>query len=327
MRLGGQNSAPEGEKGRVRMGLKGSFREFSVSDIIQLIYYQKKSGCLTVRTGGRQWVLGFEKGMLVFAAADERGMPRLGEILVRQGYIDRDDLAAALRDQEKKPRHLGQVLEDMDKVSHGDIARALGFQIQETALHLFFRDDGEYTFERVPVHYDDAYVTPVNTEFLLMEGARRVDEWPAIRKVVQGGNAVFTVADGVSDDRKESLGPSELAVLEAVDGERTVTTLVRSSGLGLFETCRILTDLAGQGLIERTLPGSTPLKDPISGDALPAESQAAAAPAGRAAPSARAAASGWPADGSRRLLWMGMGAALVALSLAIWLGMGGPTAP
>jgi len=219
------------------------------------------------------------------------------------------------------------VLEDLEKVSHGDIARALGFQIQETALHLFFRDDGEYTFERVPVHYDDAYVTPVNTEFLLMEGARRVDEWPAIRKVVQGGNAVFTLAGDVDEERRASLGPTELEVLAAVDGERTVSALVRTSGLGLFETCRTLADLAGQGFIERTLAGSTPLKDPISGDALPSESQAAVAPAGGPAPLARAAAPGWSADGSRRFLWMGMGAVLVALSLAIWLGLGGPAVP
>jgi hypothetical protein len=306
------------------MGLKGSFREFSVSDIIQLVYFQKKSGRLTVRTPGRKWVLGFEKGMLVFAASDERGMPRVGEILVRQGYIDREDLAAALRDQEKSPRHLGQVLEDMGKVSHGDIGRALGFQIQETALHLFFYDEGEYAFERVPVHYDDAYVTPVNTEFLLMEGARRVDEWPAIRKVVQGGNAVFAVSDDLSEERKAALNPTEMSVLAAVDGERTVTALVRSSGLGLFETCKTLTELAAQGVIQRTLPGNTPLKDPISGDSLPSETQAAVAPAGGPAPLTRTAASGWAPDASRRLLWMGMGVALVALSLAIWLGMGGP---
>jgi hypothetical protein len=42
------------------MGLKGSVKEFSVSDIIQLIYYQRKTGRLTVRTRGRLWVLGFE---------------------------------------------------------------------------------------------------------------------------------------------------------------------------------------------------------------------------------------------------------------------------
>lgn len=307
------------------MGLKGSFKEFTVSDIIQLVYYQRKTGRLTVRTADRMWVLGFEKGMLVYAAGEEAGAPRLGEILVRQGYVDREELAAALRDQEKHPRHLGEALEAAGKVSHGDIARALAFQIQETALHLFFRDQGEYEFERVPVYYDAQYVTPINTEFLLMEGARRVDEWPAIRRVVQGGDAVFAPAKGLTEERKAALSPSEVGVVAAVDGKRTVSELVEELGTGLFETCKTLAELAQQKLIERKSEGATALKDPVSGDTLPSEAQAAQV-VDEAAPSAGPGSTQapWTAQAPRGLLWMGTGLALLALSVALWLGLSGP---
>jgi Domain of unknown function (DUF4388) len=310
------------------MGLKGSVKEFSVSDIIQLIYYQRKTGRLTVRTRGRLWVLGFEKGMLVHASAEEVGAPRLGEILVRQGYLDRENLSAALREQEKNPRHLGDVLEELGLVGQGDIGRALAFQIQETALHLFFRADGEYTFERVPVYYDERYTTPINTEYLLMEGARRVDEWPAVRRVVQGGDAVFAPAKALTDERRAGLAPSELAVAAAVDGKRNVSELVSELGTGLFETCKTLAELARQGLIERKTEGSAPLMDPISGDSLPSEGEAAAGPEeSPAAPKGRAAAARWPLHAPRGLLWMGTGLALLALSVALWLGLSGPPAP
>jgi hypothetical protein len=310
------------------MGLKGSVKEFSVSDIIQLIYYQRKTGRLTVRTDGRMWELGFEKGMLVQASAEEAGAPRLGEILVRQGYLDREALATALREQEKHPRHLGEVLEELGHVHQGDIGRALAFQIQETALHLFFRAEGEYTFERVPVYYDERYVTPINTEFLLMEGARRVDEWPAVRRVVQGGDAVFAPAKGLTEERKGQLAPSEVGVVDAVDGKRTVSELVGELGLGLFETCKTLADLAHHGLIERQSDGAAPLEDPVSGDALPSEAQAASAPeAAPAAPKAHATAARWPAQAPRGLVWMGTGIALLALSVALWLGLSGAPRP
>jgi len=310
------------------MGLKGSVKEFSVSDIIQLIYYQRKTGKLAVHSHGRMWVLGFEKGMLVYASAEETGAPRLGEILVRQGFLDREALATALREQEKRPRHLGEVLEELGHVRQGDIGRALAFQIQETALHLFFRADGEYTFERVPVYYDERYVTPINTEFLLMEGARRVDEWPAVRRVVQGGDAVFAPTKGLSEEAAAQLPPSAVAVAAAVDGKRTVSELVAELGTGLFETCKTLAELAQQGLIERKSDGAAPLEDPISGDALPSEVQAAAVPeASPASPKARAATARWPAQAPRSLLWMGTGIALLALSVALWLGLSGPPAP
>jgi len=144
---------------------------------------------------------------------------------------------------------------------------------------------------------------------------------------VQGGNAVFAPAPDLSEARKEGLGPAELTVLSALDGERNVSALVGALGLGLFETCKTLAELAGQGLVERTAPGNTPLRDPISGDALPSETQAAQAPRHAAAPRSGTAPAGWPGGTSRGMVWMGMGALLLALSAAVWLALNGPAGP
>ena len=301
------------------MGLKGSFKEFSLSDIVQLIYLQKKGGKLSISAGGRVWQLGFERGMLVSATCDAFAMPRMGEILVRQGYIDREILSAALRDQENRPRHLGVVLEEMDAVSHEDIARALNFQIQETALNLFFFPDGDYQFERVPVTYDTEYVTPINTEFILMEGARRVDEWPAISKAVGGGDAVFAPAPGVDEVRRQALSPAEQVVLQAVDGERSVSELVHVLSMGLFDSCRILADLLGQGLVVSTTAGGGVFEDPVSGSALGGSAGIGAGGRGSNAAFSAVTALTDPAH-SKNWLWMGAGFLLTALSVAAWFG-------
>ncbi|MFQ5508291.1 MAG: DUF4388 domain-containing protein [Leptospirillia bacterium] len=296
------------------MGLKGSFKEFSVSDIIQLIYFQKKTGRLTVQAGGRLWVIGFEKGMLVHASCEEKGMPRMGEILVRQGYIDRDTLAEALRKQEGGNHALGLVLEEMGKVTHQDIARALNFQIQETTLNLFFYDDGEYLFERVSVSYDSNYITPISTEFVLMEGARRQDEWPAIRRAIKGGDTVLsrfpeaTITPG-------KLTSSHEATLEAVDGETSVDDLIRTLGMGMFETCRLLSDLLSERMIQVTRAGSGPFHDPISGDAV-GRTPDPITPDGPSGgdPSTPSVSKKWK--------WMGLGMAVLGLCAA-WAGSGG----
>ncbi|MBI5137693.1 MAG: DUF4388 domain-containing protein [Nitrospirae bacterium] len=301
--------------------MKGSFREFTPADIIQMLHLQRKSGRLTVRAEGRDWVLGFEDGRLVQANCGGFGAPRLGEILVRQGYLDRETLAKALTTQAERPRHLGAVLEEMGIVTHSDIARALSFQLQEIALNLFFLDDGDYVFERVPVNYDAEYTTPVNTEFILMEGARRVDEWPAIHEVVGGGDAVF---ERVNDARPaRPLVQAERTVLDAVDGLRDVNALVSALSMGLFETCRILAQHAGQGLVRPARAGNAPLVEPISGTQPAGINRVQRMPpAACAAVDAHAAHAAHPAGHAVPRLWWLAGALALGASVAMWAALG-----
>ncbi len=306
------------------MGLQGSFRDFSPSDIIQLLYVQKKTGKLTVQSGDRGWVLGFVDGMLVTAFTGTHGMPRLGEILIRQGYLNREILANALKEQADRPRHLGKVLEDQGHISHADIARALSFQIQETALNLFFHTDGDYLFERVPVSYDTEYITPINTEFVLMEGARRVDEWPSVLAGVVGGDSIFAHESTAEQARIDALNASERRVFDVVDGKLNVDQVVQTVSMGLFDTCRILAALLDLGLIRRQITGAGPLLDPIVGDTVTGPSVGhqggAAAFAGVAAP-ARISA-GDRLDRRRTMIWATLGTGLAAASLWAWAMLG-----
>jgi len=309
------------------MGLKGSFREFSPTDIIQLIYVQKKSGRLRVHADGCDWVLGFEDGYLVQAATGLYGMPRMGEILVRQGYLDREALAKALAEQAERPRHLGLVLESMGVISHEDIARALTVQVQETALNLFFHTNGDFVFERVPVKYDADYLTPVNTEFVLMEGARRVDEWPRIQRVVGGGDTVFAPMEDVAEERINSLGKQEKRVFEKVDGDADVATLIDDLAMGVFDTCRVLAELADMRLIVQLSSGDTPMVDPISGGTMGLSHAARMgvidAPQKRSAVSVNQATAVRTDAGDRRQQWwLALGTALMAISVLMWMTLG-----
>ena len=92
--------APAGELGgreqlRPQMGpfqrpsepwrLEGTFKDFGLADIFQLVGLQKKTGVLTVRgEAGRLVTVSFEKGMVVFADEFQRTeAERLGNVLLR----------------------------------------------------------------------------------------------------------------------------------------------------------------------------------------------------------------------------------------------------
>jgi hypothetical protein len=90
-------------------------------------------------------------------------MQRLGFILVSQGYISRDDLKGALSEQ-----------------------------VQQIVFRVFRWKSGRYHFDpTAEADYDRENVQPVSTDHILMEGIRRVDEWPIIEKRIPSLDFVF----------------------------------------------------------------------------------------------------------------------------------------
>jgi hypothetical protein len=109
----------------------------------------------------------------------------------------------------------------------------------------------------------------MSADFILMEGIRMVDEWPIIEKKIPSMDIVFrtavdpstievAVAEAEPGDAKHKaasasnkirLSRDEERVFRKVDGTRTVQGIVDSSGLGEFDTCRILFDLLNRNLI------------------------------------------------------------------------------
>src|SRR5512137_1054241 len=94
------------------MALEGTFKDFGLADIFQLIGLQKKTGVLTVRgEGGRLVTVSFEKGAVVFADEFQRTeAERLGNVLLRTGLMNKEQLDQAIAVQKSTSQRLGHVL-------------------------------------------------------------------------------------------------------------------------------------------------------------------------------------------------------------------------
>ncbi len=76
---------------------------------------------------------------------------------------------------------------------------------------------------------------------VVMEGFRRVDEWRALERTLGSFDAVLFRDDSAFGSLDiASLPMKERAVLDAVDGDRTVRAIVAASHLSSFDACRIL---------------------------------------------------------------------------------------
>jgi tetratricopeptide (TPR) repeat protein len=233
------------------MAIRGSLREASLPDVLQLLAMGKKTGCLSVTHRDQFGYIYFDRGRISYASIVNR-RDRLGDVLLASALITPEDLDAAKTVQASDPdRRLGDIL-----VAHGCITREelhgqIRIQIQEAVYFLFTWSHGTFSFDADARPEERDLLVSINPESLLLEGARRVDEWALITKRVPSFDLVFELDQERVRQSETALSPSQEAVAALIDGERDVTAIVDESGLGEFEVGKAMYALASAGFLRR----------------------------------------------------------------------------
>lgn len=87
---------------------------------------------------------------------------------------------------------------------------------------------------------------------LILEGFRRVDEWQLIEGSFDFNEVLFRDQAAIKALAERSkLTAQERAVLDAINGERTVREIVDVMGGSSFELCKILYQFLNSRLVRR----------------------------------------------------------------------------
>jgi hypothetical protein len=273
------------------MALKGTLKDFGIAEILQLIGQQAKSGVLHLESRDDEIHIAIADGSVVRAeAAGRKTRERLGTMLVRAEIITREELEYALDQQKRTLRRLGDLLVELGLVTQADLRVMTALQTAETIYRLFHWKSGTYAFEPGDVEWDRESVTPLRAESVLMEGFRRVDEWPMIRRRIPSTAVTFEVSKPLEAARPDATGSRKVEAsdddIDAAFGEmggepeekkgefatlgaterrvhalasepgRTVERIIDLSRLGEFETCKALTNLVNLGYLQPIVPAS-----------------------------------------------------------------------
>ncbi|MEK6713258.1 MAG: DUF4388 domain-containing protein, partial [Nitrospirota bacterium] len=248
-----------------RMSLEGSIKDFGLADILQLISMQKKSGVVTISHKNESTTLHFDNGQIVFATSINGGETmRLGELLVKAGKLEEQDVAKTLHIQEMSKERIGNLFVSSGLVSKEDVKEALQQQLMDVIFCVLRWKDGWYKFEAGDIDYDREYQIPLQTDFILMEGSRMVDEWSNIESKIPSDNIIFSQTDRGSEVELlfTRLSRDEVTVYNLIDGNRDIPDIIEISQLSRFHIYKILLTLMLSGLISQT---STSKKDIVSG--------------------------------------------------------------
>jgi tetratricopeptide (TPR) repeat protein len=188
------------------MAIKGSLKEASLPDVLQLLSMGKKTGCLGLSFHDSFGSIYFDNGRICHAAIVNRPL-----------------------------------------------------DTENSVYTLFTWTSGTFNFEANVEPEEGAERVSVDPQSLLLEGARRVDEWSLIEKKLPSFDVVFSLDRSKLMLNRDPLSPEQEALLPLIDGHRDVNGLIRDSGLGEFEVGKALYGLLNANFLlpvgrKRTTP-------------------------------------------------------------------------
>jgi tetratricopeptide (TPR) repeat protein len=188
------------------VAIKGSLKEASLPDVLQLLSMGRKTGCLGLSFHDSFGSIYFDTGRICHAAIVNRPL-----------------------------------------------------DTENSVYTLFTWTSGTFNFEPGVEPEDGAERVSVDPQSLLLEGARRVDEWSLIEKKIPSFDVVFSLDRPRLMLNRDPLSPEQEALLPIIDGHRDINGLIRDSSLGEFEVGKALYGLLNASFLlpvgrKRTTP-------------------------------------------------------------------------
>ena len=253
------------------MAIEGPLRELGIHDVFQLLDLSRKTGSLRVTSALRdnEGVVCFEGGRVVSASIRTNPHP-LGAMLVRAGKISEGDLQRARMAQENRTdgKRLGELLVEAGCLTWRELERQVRLQIEAVVFELMSWREGFFSFEereRAELPRDSRIA--VSTESLLMEGARRIDEWARIAHKIPHLGVVPVLAP-TDEDHPSLLDllPSEWEMLAMIDGQSDLRGIANRLGRSEFDVAKVAYGLLSTGVIEVRAAERPAVAEPLAGD-------------------------------------------------------------
>jgi hypothetical protein len=228
--------------------VQGKISDFSIPDIFQLVSSQQKSGALTISGDDRVLVFLFLDGRIV-DVEPRQGRPTsemLGGMLVDAGILTPLEMKRMLALQEKTAKKLGELLVEQGKISRENLARYLYLQVKENLYFALRIKEGEYRFEGFAVR-SPAWASSIRPDVLMMEGMQFLDEYQIYRDKLPPGKFQIVRRKGATADA--SLAEEERRVWEAIDFSTDPWRVFRRASMTWFEGIKALCGLNDRELV------------------------------------------------------------------------------
>ena len=237
--------------------LHGNISAFRLPDVLTFLSTTRKSGTLTLANDAREAYLFFDDGALVYAGSNQEQF-RLGSILMRKKRITQSQRERIDALMSAEGGRFGQFAVKEGVLTEAQLRDFLKVQVSEIVYDCFVWDAGTFSFAeegaRLPQH---AITISIDLANLIMEGARRIEEWEQCLKLLPDRSVIFRVVVTPRDE-KITLTADEWRILFLINGQRTLEDLGRDADDEPFQVYRVVYGLYANKLIEVVPPPTDP---------------------------------------------------------------------
>ena len=215
-----------------------------------MLALNKKVGLLSIHSDDRGHVLFFdERGVTVYH--DRRRLEeRVLAAAVRLGWLDPAAVDEVRQQTVQADCGVEECLLSGGYLREEEFVQQGRVELEEEIYDLFFCREAKFEFhegardlEGVSGALDGRLF--FNCDSIVMEAARRIDEWAYIsERIPSTGVAVFATVAAVDSSQ---FGPDAHTLHELMDGRRTVARLAALTGLTKFQVCKPLSQMLDGG--------------------------------------------------------------------------------
>ncbi|OGO60902.1 MAG: hypothetical protein A2032_07580 [Chloroflexi bacterium RBG_19FT_COMBO_49_13] len=242
------------------MALKGNLRDFSITQLLNLVNVARKSGTLIVERLPEKIYISFREGKLSYA---RDGMDGAGLTMVL--YKAKKLSAAQVRAINERAgqmsdKELGLLLINSNYLTQQEILASLQAYYLNMLNRLFTWNEGLFHFENEVLPPKDKITVRISLENLIIEGTRKMREWEQLQDEIPSLDMAlkFSERPGVNL-RNLNLSVDEWKVISFINPKNAIHQIAKASNKNDLEIRRIVYSFIQAGLVELVRPEGAPL--------------------------------------------------------------------
>jgi len=270
------------------MPLQGNIRDFSTTQLLNLVNLSRRTGMLTIfesvqtgeedamgnekmAPGSERAKVAFNKGKLVYASliSQDNG---LVAVLNKAGKLT-DEQARVLRERASgtSDKALAMRLIAAKYVSQSDIVNCIKQHTLDVVYNLMTWSDGPFRFDDNQTPEKDNILVPIELENVIIEGARRTKQIAEINTVIEDLNVSLRFPENPKEKFKGiHLSVDEWKVVSYVNPKNTIRQIMKVLNMSEIEIKKVVYGLHQAGLVEVVRSQSAAGGAPSSGGATAA---------------------------------------------------------
>ncbi len=252
------------------MALKGNLRDFTISQLLNLINLAQKTGALIIESPNSAVMVCFRDGKLAYAQVGQEDNS-LAAVLYRAKKIS----AAQYKVIKERAGHmsdkeLGLLLINANYISQQDILNSLQAHFVGIINRLFTWLEGFFRFESGMLPPAEKITVRVNLENIIIEGTRQMRELEQLQDEIPSLDMALKFADRPGANlRNVNLSVEEWRVVSYINPKNTINQIAKATNLNDLEIRKIAYSLLQAGLVELVRPEGARYIQPPSRPAAP----------------------------------------------------------